>query len=199
MEAPMRVFVAGATGALGSQLVPQLAAAGHDDVIGMTRSPAKTDAAILGGRQLREAQRARSAVLDLLLAEIGITFDRWVVLNAIVTGSVPADVGLLVPALSAALDATDETVRFILDEAESGHLVRVVSAPSGDPAAAQVELTAEGEVLHERLRAVLDELTAELSAGIPRRDRETAGRVLAEITRQAGAGLDSDRGVRFGK
>ena len=39
----MKVFVAGATGAIGIQLVPQLAAAGHD-VIAMTRSPAKTDA-----------------------------------------------------------------------------------------------------------------------------------------------------------
>jgi nucleoside-diphosphate-sugar epimerase len=39
----LKVFVAGATGAIGTQLVPQLAAAGHD-VIGMTRSPAKTDA-----------------------------------------------------------------------------------------------------------------------------------------------------------
>jgi hypothetical protein len=36
-----------------------------------------TDAAILGGRQLGEAQRATSAVLDLLLAEVGNTFDRW--------------------------------------------------------------------------------------------------------------------------
>jgi nucleoside-diphosphate-sugar epimerase len=39
----MNVFVAGATGAIGTQLVPQLATAGHD-VIAMTRSPAKTDA-----------------------------------------------------------------------------------------------------------------------------------------------------------
>lgn len=39
----MKVFVAGATGAVGAQLVPQLAAAGHS-VIGMTRSPAKADA-----------------------------------------------------------------------------------------------------------------------------------------------------------
>jgi 2-alkyl-3-oxoalkanoate reductase len=39
----MKVFVAGATGAIGTQLVPQLAAADHD-VIAMTRSPAKTDA-----------------------------------------------------------------------------------------------------------------------------------------------------------
>jgi nucleoside-diphosphate-sugar epimerase len=39
----MNVFVAGASGAIGTELVPQLTAAGHD-VIGMTRSPAKVDA-----------------------------------------------------------------------------------------------------------------------------------------------------------
>ena len=38
----MKVFVAGATGAIGTQLVGQLAAAGHD-VIGMTRSPTRSD------------------------------------------------------------------------------------------------------------------------------------------------------------
>jgi uncharacterized protein YbjT (DUF2867 family) len=36
------VFVAGATGVIGAEFVPQLAAAGHD-MISMTRSPAKTD------------------------------------------------------------------------------------------------------------------------------------------------------------
>ena len=129
-----------------------------------------TDAAILNRRQPSEAPRASSTVLDLLLAEMGITFDRWIVLSAVATRSLPAAVGLLVPALSAALDATDETVELMLDDAEAGHHVRVVSAPSGDPAAARIELTAEGEVLHERLRAAIDELRAELSAGIPRPD-----------------------------
>jgi len=38
----MKVFVAGATGALGRALLPQLAAAGHD-VVGQTRSAAKQD------------------------------------------------------------------------------------------------------------------------------------------------------------
>jgi nucleoside-diphosphate-sugar epimerase len=38
----MKVFVAGATGALGKQLVPQLVAGGHE-VIGLTSSPAKQD------------------------------------------------------------------------------------------------------------------------------------------------------------
>jgi nucleoside-diphosphate-sugar epimerase len=38
----MRVFVAGATGALGRVLVPQLVARGHE-VVGMTRSASKQD------------------------------------------------------------------------------------------------------------------------------------------------------------
>ncbi len=53
----MKVFVAGATGALGKQLVPMLAAAGHE-VVGMTRSPAKQD-------QIRQ-MGARPAVADAL-------------------------------------------------------------------------------------------------------------------------------------
>src|SRR5918996_356886 len=53
----MKVFVAGATGALGTQPVPQLAAAGHD-VIGMTRSSAKAE--MLG------ALSARPVVADAL-------------------------------------------------------------------------------------------------------------------------------------
>ncbi|MFZ0040691.1 MAG: NAD(P)-dependent oxidoreductase [Solirubrobacteraceae bacterium] len=38
----MKVFVAGATGAIGTQLVPQLVARGHE-VVGMTRSASKED------------------------------------------------------------------------------------------------------------------------------------------------------------
>src|SRR3954453_5573534 len=38
----MKIFVAGATGAIGRGLVPQLVARGHD-VVGMTRSPSKQD------------------------------------------------------------------------------------------------------------------------------------------------------------
>jgi 2-alkyl-3-oxoalkanoate reductase len=53
----MRVFVAGATGALGRQLVPELVAAGHE-VVGMTRTAAKQEA-------LR-AMGARPVVADAL-------------------------------------------------------------------------------------------------------------------------------------
>jgi nucleoside-diphosphate-sugar epimerase len=49
-ELTMRVFVAGATGALGRQLVPELVAGGHE-VVGMTRTAAKQEALrAMGGR-----------------------------------------------------------------------------------------------------------------------------------------------------
>ena len=53
----MKVFVAGATGVLGRELVPQLVARGHE-VVGMTRSPAKQD--------LVRSLGARAVVADAL-------------------------------------------------------------------------------------------------------------------------------------
>jgi 2-alkyl-3-oxoalkanoate reductase len=53
----MKVFVAGATGALGRQLVPQLVARGHE-VVGVTRSASKQD--------LVRGQGARPVVADAL-------------------------------------------------------------------------------------------------------------------------------------
>ena len=56
----MKVFIAGATGALGKQLVPLLVANGHD-VVGMTRTEAKRD-------QLR-SDGAQPVVVDALDAD----------------------------------------------------------------------------------------------------------------------------------
>lgn len=56
----MKIFLAGATGALGRQLVPQLVARGHD-VVGMTRGAAKQD--------LVRSLGARPVVADALDAD----------------------------------------------------------------------------------------------------------------------------------
>src|SRR5262245_30263261 len=78
----MRVFVAGATGAIGRQLLPRLAAAGHE-VHGMTRSESKRAlvselgavpvvAEALDSDQVAEAvARARPAVIVHELTAIG--------------------------------------------------------------------------------------------------------------------------------
>jgi nucleoside-diphosphate-sugar epimerase len=56
----MRVFLAGATGAIGRQLVPLLLAAGHE-VTGTTRSPSRAEALLAAG--------AEAAILDALDAD----------------------------------------------------------------------------------------------------------------------------------
>jgi nucleoside-diphosphate-sugar epimerase len=64
----MRVFVAGASGAIGTRLVPQLIAQGHE-VIGTSRTPGRAERiAALGGRpialDLLDRRAVRSAVLE---------------------------------------------------------------------------------------------------------------------------------------
>jgi len=56
-ERMMRVFIAGATGAIGDRLVPQLVEKGHE-VIGTSRSPEKAGRLRAGG--------AEAVVLDVL-------------------------------------------------------------------------------------------------------------------------------------
>jgi nucleoside-diphosphate-sugar epimerase len=64
----MRVFVAGATGAVGSRLVPLLASAGHS-VIGLTRKPAKTDAIRQGGGEPVIADALNRAAIVAAVAD----------------------------------------------------------------------------------------------------------------------------------
>jgi 2-alkyl-3-oxoalkanoate reductase len=64
----MRVFVAGATGAIGSRLVPQLIERGHE-VVGTSRSPGNAERVRALGAQamvldLLDARAVRKAVLE---------------------------------------------------------------------------------------------------------------------------------------
>jgi nucleoside-diphosphate-sugar epimerase len=82
----MRIFVAGATGAVGSRLVPRLVSAGHA-VVGLTRTPAKAEALQREGAQpvvadaldeaaMRDAvARARPEVLIHELTALADTSD----------------------------------------------------------------------------------------------------------------------------
>jgi 2-alkyl-3-oxoalkanoate reductase len=65
----VRVFVAGATGVIGTRLVPQLVAAGHE-VIGMTRSEAKSDVVrALGARPVVVADALDPEAVGRAVAE----------------------------------------------------------------------------------------------------------------------------------
>lgn len=159
----------------------------------MTTTQTQTPPQTLTGRDIGLAERATSAALNVVLADIGTTFDRWVVLIGLSSETLPAEVDLLVPALAEALGTTVETAELTLDEAESGGHVQVVSAADGDPRGARVELTAAGRALYEHVRAATVELSGELQAGIPREDLAVARRVLVQITDLARAWLAVNR------
>jgi nucleoside-diphosphate-sugar epimerase len=80
----MKVFVAGATGAIGTQLLPRLVGKGHD-VVGMTRSESKQDAV--------RAQGATPVVGDALdpaqVAELLATVEPDVIVHQLTAISMP--------------------------------------------------------------------------------------------------------------
>jgi hypothetical protein len=143
------------------------------------------DTVILNGQDIGQAQRATSAVLDVVLAEHGTTFDGWVVLNALASGAFPPERARLVPRLAGTLATGPAAVEAMLDQAEAAGLARVVSASGGDPGAVRVELTAAGRAQHGTLRSAIDYVADELYSGIPDADLMAAHRVLVEVTWRA--------------
>src|SRR5689334_10155657 len=64
----MRVFVAGASGAVGSRLLPQLLSAGHT-VVGLTRNSAKVEAIRRAGADVAVADALnRAAIVEAVVA-----------------------------------------------------------------------------------------------------------------------------------
>ena len=143
------------------------------------------DTVILNDQDIAQAQRATAAVLDVVLAEHGTTSDRWVVLDALATGALPPERASLVPGLAGALATGPAAVEAVLDQAEAAGLLRIVSAPGGDPGAVRVELTAPGGALQSTLRSAIDHVAEELYSGIPKADLAAAHRVLTEVTWRA--------------
>jgi NAD(P)-dependent dehydrogenase (short-subunit alcohol dehydrogenase family) len=80
-ENAMRVFVAGASGAIGTRLVPQLIERGHE-VIGTSRSPEKAERLrTLGAKpialDLLDARAVRKAVLEASPRRLFTRRPRW--------------------------------------------------------------------------------------------------------------------------
>jgi 2-alkyl-3-oxoalkanoate reductase len=130
----MRVFVAGASGAIGRRLLPQLVAAGHE-VTGITRSEERAEAIRAAG--------ARAVICDALDTDA---------LHAAVTGAAPEVVVHQLTALPHRFDPRDkqiyastnrlrsETTRTLLDAARAAGARRLICqsiafayAPGTDP------------------------------------------------------------------
>jgi nucleoside-diphosphate-sugar epimerase len=140
----MRIFVAGATGALGSQLVPLLVAAGHD-VAGMTRRQSKAETV--------RALGAEPVVCDVYdagdLAEAVTRFAPDAVIHALT--DLPADPRDLAARAPANSRIRREGTRNLLAAARAAKARRILAESIAFPAGGDGQAAVE-----EHERAVLD-------------------------------------------
>jgi DNA-binding MarR family transcriptional regulator len=139
------------------------------------------------GQMIGEAQRALGAVFDILLAEVGISFQTWVALNMLAISGAPMTRGALRARMADGLLADPAAIDPVLEAMASSGQVR--AADAGE--AAELSLTAAGRATHDRVRAGITSNTARLYAGIDAADLATTGRVLEEVTARARALLEN--------
>jgi MarR family transcriptional regulator for hemolysin len=133
------------------------------------------------GYQLNLAARATRALLDARLAEQGVTFADWVVLNVLATrgAQIQRD-------LAGSVDVEGPTMVRRLDQLEGAGLVARGPVP-GDRRATRVSLTPAGRRLFERVLSAAQQSEADLVAGLDRQEVATVRRVLRQVTERARA------------
>jgi nucleoside-diphosphate-sugar epimerase len=168
----MRIFLAGATGAIGRRLVPLLVAAGHD-VTGTTRHPGK--------QELLHALGARPAVVDM--------FDREAVTAALRAARPEAVIHQLTDLGTADLAANGRLriagTRNLVDAARAAGVRRMVAQSIAFAYAPGDGLAREEEPL-------------DLAAPPPRGDMVRGVRALEEATATMDAGVILRYGLFYG-
>ncbi|GAA1848097.1 MarR family winged helix-turn-helix transcriptional regulator [Asanoa iriomotensis] len=125
---------------------------------------------------LGRTEKALNAILDRLLADIGVTEPQWVALTLTITaGDAP-----VVAQIAHALKVDEAAARRRLDELADAGLVRV---ESGGGAVA----TEEGVARWQRVRAATGPITQQLWGDLPEADLAAAGRVLTTVLARADA------------
>ena len=137
------------------------------------------------GQDINLAARATRKALELLLAEQGTSFPPLAVLNAIVSHGAALDRDAIVGVLANALDVDVQTVLTVVRGVEARGLVRQTVA-EGD-SKPRLELTTVGTAEHQRLTAIVGQLTSKLYSDFDPEDLATTRRVLVTLTERAEA------------
>jgi len=133
----------------------------------------------LNTQVIGQTESALGALLEPLLADVGITFQQWLVLTVTAASGGRADRGQLVARIAAARK---------VDGAEVESAIAELTAAELTAATGPLVLTDSGQDAYQRIRGAIDELNAELFA-FPPEDLATAGRVLSIVTERANAVL----------
>ncbi|HEY7045770.1 MAG TPA: hypothetical protein VH373_01020 [Jatrophihabitantaceae bacterium] len=136
-----------------------------------------TDAALLTGQDIGEAEGALTALLERAIAPSGRSRAEYVTLRVLATRGAFGTAAELTEYLAGQrqLGLDPAGVTAMLDRMRAQALL----------AAQPVELTADGRALLDRLAAVVAPVTRAVFAGLDRDDLAAAHRVLVELTSRA--------------
>jgi DNA-binding MarR family transcriptional regulator len=138
----------------------------------------------LSTQVIGRAESALGALLEPLLADVGITFQQWLVLTVTAASGGRTDRGQLVARIAGARKIDPAEVESAIAELTAAGLATAELATAAGPLA----LTDSGRDVYQRIRGAIEELNAELFA-FPPEDLATAGRVLSIVTERANAVL----------
>lgn len=135
----------------------------------------------LNGQVIGQAHYATRALLERVLARVGITFEQSVAYNVVTANDGKVDRSRIVDRLVTGLKIDAVAAEASIDGLVASGLL--------DADGSQVSFTASGREVSEQIQAAVAEIIARLYGDLPAADLSTAARVLATVTERANAQL----------
>jgi len=146
----------------------------------MTQTPTLT------GQDIGQAHYATRAVLERVLADLGLGFNQSVALNVLAGNGSRMSENDLVARLVHGLKIAEPVVRDGLSVAvDQGLIARTLEADAGP----EVAMTEAGTTLHRQVNAAIAQITKRLYGGLPAEELAVAHRLLVTVTERANAEL----------
>jgi hypothetical protein len=131
-----------------------------------------------------QTEKAMNAILDRLLIGTDLTEPEWVTLTVTANSGSAVDREQLIDRLVGAVKVSEARARALVTEVVTKGLLQAAGRDGSE-----LELTASGRRLHDRIRSATMEVTDRLWGDLPVEDLDVTGRVLTTVLARANAEL----------
>jgi DNA-binding MarR family transcriptional regulator len=131
-----------------------------------------------------QTEKAMNAILDRLLVGTDLTEPEWVTLTVTANSGPAVDREQLIDRLVGAVKVSEARARALVTELATKGLLQAAGRKGSE-----LELTASGRQLQDRIRSATMEVTERLWGDLPVEDLAIAGRVLTTVLARANAEL----------
>jgi predicted transcriptional regulator len=131
-----------------------------------------------------QTEKAMNAILDRLLVGTELTEPEWVTLTVTANSGPTVDREQLIDRLVGAVKVSQARARALATELVTKGLLQAAGRDDSE-----LELTANGRRLYDRIRSATVEVTERLWGDLPVEDLAIAGRVLTTVLARANAEL----------